>query len=107
MLLEKMYVRCPIDHDMINPRDFLMGQITKIDIFADTVEVVFNDPFNYRVYYDPIPKTAPLPTSMVQRCQFFVGTIVLYENEQYKVVSCVKKEDEFYDYYLENLHDKS
>lgn len=44
MLLEKMYVRCPIDHDMINPRDFLMGQIAKIDSFADTVEVVFNDP---------------------------------------------------------------
>lgn len=32
MLLEKMYVRCPIDHDMINPRDFLMGQIAKIDV---------------------------------------------------------------------------
>ena len=66
MLLEKMYVRCPIDHDMINPRDFLMGQITKIDSFEDTVEVVFNDPFNYRVYYDNFPKTAPLPISMVQ-----------------------------------------
>ena len=56
MLLERMYVRCPIDHDMINPRDFLMGQIVKIDNFADTVEVVFNDPFNYRVYYDSFPK---------------------------------------------------
>lgn len=107
MLLEKMYVRCPIDHDMINPRDFLMGQITKIDSFADTVEVVFNDPFNYRVYYDNFPKTAPLPTSVVQRCQFFIGSIVLYEKEKYKVVSCVKTEDEFYDYYIENLYDKS
>ena len=107
MLLEKMYVRCPIDHDMINPRDFLMGQITKIDSFADIVEIAFNDPFNYRVYYDNFPKTAPLPTSMVQRCQFFVGSIVLYEKEKYKVVSCVKKEDEFYDYYIENLYDKS
>ena len=72
-----MYVRCPIDHDMINPRDFLMGQIVKIDNFADTVEVVFNDPFNYRAYYDSFPKSAPLPTSMVQRCQFFVGSIVI------------------------------
>ena len=102
-----MYVRCPIDHDMINPRDFLMGQITKIDSFADTVEVVFNDPFNYRVYYANFPKTAPLPISMVQRCQFFVGSIVLYEKEKYKIVSCVKKEDVFYDYYIENLYDKS
>lgn len=82
MLLEKMYVRCPIDYDMINPRDFLMGQIVKIDTFADTVAVVFNDPFNYRVYYDSFPKSVPLlPTSMVQRCTFFVGSIVLFKKK--------------------------
>lgn len=107
MLLEKMYVRCPIDHDMINPRDFLMGQIAKIDNFAETVEVVFNDPFNYRVYYDSFPKSAPLPTSMVQRCQFFVGSIVIYEKEKYKVVACVKKKESYYDYYIENIYDKT
>lgn len=107
MLLEKMYVRCPIDHDMINPRDFLMGQIVKIDNFAETVEVVFNDPFNYRVYYDSFPKSAPLPTSMVQRCQFFVGSIVIYEKEKYKVVACVKKKESYYDYYIENIYDKT
>lgn len=106
MLLEKMYVRCPIDHDMINPRDFLMGQITKIDTFADTVEVVFNDPFNYRFYYDGFPKSAPLPTALVQRCTFFTGSIVLYEKEKYKVVSCVKRENTYYDYYIENLYCK-
>ena len=106
-MLERMYVRCPIDHDMINPRDFLMGQIVKIDNFADTVEVVFNDPFNYRVYYDSFPKSAPLPTSMVQRCQFFVGSIVVYEKEKYKVVACVKKEDAYYDYYIENIYGKT
>ena len=102
-----MYVRCPIDYDMINPRDYLMGQIVKIDNFADTVEVVFNDPFNYRVYYGSFPKSATLPTSMVQRCQFFVGSIVIYEKEKYKVVACVKKEDAYYDYYIENIYDKT
>lgn len=106
MLLEKMYVRCPIDHDMINPRDFLMGQITKVDDFADIVEVVFNDPFGYRNYYGNFPKAAPLPTSLVQRCQFFNGSIVLYERSKYKVVACVKQEDGFYDYYLECIYDK-
>lgn len=106
MLLEKMYVRCPIDHDMINPRDFLMGQITKIDTFADTVEVVFNDPFNYRFYYDGFSKSAPLPTALVQRCTFFTGSIVLYEREKYKVVSCVKSENAYYDYYIEDLYSK-
>ena len=42
MLLEKMYVRCPIDHDMVNPRDFLTGQIAKIDTFADTAFIMMN-----------------------------------------------------------------
>jgi len=106
MLLEKMYVRCPIDHDMINPRDFLMGQITKVDDFADTVEVVFNDPFGYRNYYGNFPKAAPLPTSLAQRCQFFNGAIVLFERTKYRVVACVKQEDGFYDYYLESIYDK-
>lgn len=107
MLLEKMYVRCPIDYDMINPRDFLMGQIMKIDSFADTVEVVFNDPFHYRMYYDNFPMTAPLPISMVQRCQFFAGSIVIYKKEQYRVRVCVKKEDGYYNYYIENVYDKT
>ncbi|MCM1237045.1 MAG: SNF2-related protein, partial [Ruminococcus flavefaciens] len=106
MLLEKMYVRCPIDYDMTNPRDFLTGQITKIDKFADTVEVLFNDPFHYRVYYDNFPKSAPLPTSMVQRCMFFAGVKVLFHQEKYKVVSCVKNDDGYYDYYIENWYSK-
>lgn len=46
----KMYVRCPIDHDMINPRIFLWTD-NKSRWFSDIVEVVFNDPFGYRNYY--------------------------------------------------------
>ena len=106
MLLEKMYVRCPIDHDMTNPRDFLMGQITTIDTFADTGEVVFNDPFSYRFYYDSFPKSAPLPISMVQRCHFFIGAVVYYAKEKYKVIAREKREDGYFDYYIENLYDK-
>lgn len=107
MLLEKMYVRCPIDYDMINPRNFLMGQITKIDSFADTVSVVFNDPFNYRLYYDSFTKTATLPASLVQRCRFFVGSTVMYGKERHKVVACVKKEDSYHEYYIEHVYDKT
>lgn len=106
MLLEKMYVRCPIDHDMINPRDYLMGQIVKIDSFADTVEVVFRDPFKYRKYYEGFPESAPLPTFLVQRCQFFTGSIVYYAREKYKVIACVRDKKQYNSYYLENLYDK-
>lgn len=106
MLLEKMYIRCPIDHDMVNPRDFLTGQIVKIDTFADTALVAFNDPFHYRAYYDEFPESAALPISMIQRCQFFVGSIVYYRREKYKVIECIKNKDTYYDYYIENLYDK-
>jgi len=107
MLLEKMYVRCPIDHDIINPRDFLMGQIKKIDTFADTVEVNFNDPYGYMNYYDGFPKSVQLPISIVKRCQIFDGSIVSYLGNKYKVISSVKNSDDYFEYYLENCYDKN
>ena len=106
MLIEKMYVRCPIDIDMINPRDFIMGQIKKIDSFADTAEVVFHDPYKYRIYYDGFPESALLPTAMVQRCQFFEGAMVRYARDDYKVVSCIVNPDGLNEYYIENSYDK-
>lgn len=106
MLTEKMYVRCPIDIDMINPRDFIMGQIKKIDSFADMVEVVFHDPYKYRIYYGGFPESAPLPTAMVQRCQFFEGATVRYARDDYKVVSCIVNPDGLNEYYIENSYDK-
>lgn len=106
MLLVKMYIRCPIDHNMLNPRDFLMGQIKKIDQFAASVEVTFNDPYNYMNYYDGFPKSVLLPISMVKRCEIFDGAIVNYSGKRHRVVACVKKTDDFYEYYLENCYDK-
>lgn len=103
MLKTKMYVRCPIDKDYVNPRDFLMGQITKVDTFRDTVTVKFNDPFNYMMYYDSFPKDAVLPTSYVERCEFFKDSTVLYHKREYKVVFCEAREDNYYTYYLEDI----
>ena len=104
MLKTKMYVRCPIDKDYVNPRDFLMGQITKVDTFNDSVTVKFNDPFNYMMYYDSFPKDAVLPISYVERCEFFKDTIVLYQKRKCKVIFCETGEDDFYTYYLEDVH---
>lgn len=106
MLKEKMYVRCPIDNDYKNPRDFLMGQIVEIDEFADTVKVVFNDPFNFRGYYDSFPPKAELPLGTVERCKFFKESIVIYANKEHRVITSEKTED-YNNYYLQSEEDKS
>lgn len=106
MLKEKMYVRCPIDTNYKNPRDFLMGQVIKIDEFADTVKVVFNDPFNFRGYYDSFPSKVELPLGVVERCQFFKESIVIFANQEYRVITSEKTED-YYNYYLQSKEDKS
>lgn len=97
---EKMYVRCPID-ELINPREFICGQIVSIDEFDDSVVVNFQDPFNFKDYYDNIPKTEVYRLSNVSRCVAYKESFVEYEGEKYVVLS-YELRDEWYYYYLQN-----
>ena len=108
MLIEKMYVRCPVDKEsLIDPRVFVCGQITKVDNFKKSVRVRIYDPFSYLLFFEDLPKgEIELPEGMVQRCTFFLGSIVLVKNQSCKVLSCVKAKDEFYYYYLQNVESK-
>ena len=105
MLIEKMYVRCPADKESISdPRVFVCGQITKVDSFKKTVRVKIYDPLSYLVFFENLPKgEIELPESMVQRCTFFLGSVVFVKNHQCKVLSCVRAKDNFYYYYLQNV----
>lgn len=108
MLIEKMYVRCPADKESVtDPRVFVCGQITKVDGFKKTVRVRVYDPFSYLLFFEDIPKgEIEIPASMVQRCTFFLGTVVLAKNHQCKVLSCVRAKDDFYYYYLQDINNK-
>ena len=108
MLTEKMYVRCPADKEsMYDPRVFVCGQVTKIDSFKKTVRVKVYDPFSYLLFFEDLPKgEIELPKSMVQRCTFFLESIVFVRNRQCKVLSCVKAKDGFYYYYLQDVDNK-
>ena len=108
MLIEKMYVRCPADKESISdPRVFVCGQITKVDSFKKTVRVKIYDPLSYLVFFENLPKgEIELPESMVQRCTFFLGSVVFVKNHQCKVLSCVRAKDNFYYYYLQNVDSK-
>ena len=108
MLIEKMYVRCPADKEsQCDPRVFVCGQIAKIDNFKKTVRVRVFDPFSYLMFFEDLPKgEIEIPESMVQRCTFFLGSIVLAKNQPCKVLSYVKAKDEFYYYYLQDTDSK-
>ena len=106
-MLEKMYVRCPADREsMSDPRVFVCGQITKVDEFKKTIKIRINDPFSYLVFFEDLPKgELEIPEAMVQRCSFFIGSIVFYKKSPCKVLSCVKEKDGFFYYYLQ--HEKT
>lgn len=108
MLIEKMYVRCPADKESVSdPRVFVCGQITKVDGFKKTVRVKIYDPFSYLLFFEDIPKgEIEIPESMVQRCTFFLGSVVFAKNRQCKVLSCVRAKDDFYYYYLQDVDNK-
>ena len=88
MLIEKMYVRCPADKESVSdPRVFVCGQITKVDSFKKTVRVRIYDPFSYLLFFEDLPKgEIELPDNMVQRCTFFLGSVVYSRTRQCKVL---------------------
>ena len=90
MLKTKMYVRCPADQENIyEPRVFVCGQIINIDEFKRTVSVKVHDPFGHLLFFEDLPKgIIELPLGSVDRCSFFIGSIVVYKGSSYKVLSC-------------------
>lgn len=108
MLIEKMYVRCPADKESLcDPRVFICGQIVRVDNFKKTVRVRIFDPFSYLMFFEDLPKgEIEIPESMVQRCTFFLGSMVLAKNRLCKILSCVKAKDEYYYYYLQDTDSK-
>ena len=110
MLKAKMYVRCPADKDSINePRIFTCGQIIKVDEFKRTILVEFHDPFGYLIYFEDLPKgIIEIPEGVVDRCTLFIGSIVVYKNKNYKIISFQKgKGESHHSYYIQNIGDKT
>ena len=109
MLKTKMYVRCPADQEnMYEPRVFVCGQIINIDEFKRTVSVKVYDPFGYLLFFENLPRgVIELPLGSVDRCSFFIGSIVVHKGSNYKVLSCQKCKDDYYKYYIQNFEDKS
>ncbi|CEP66713.1 SNF2-related [Moorella glycerini] len=104
MQLEKgMYVRCPVDaEDPDNPRLFALGQIKSINDLAGTVDVILHDPYDFRRFYDFIPRGCKLPIRRVRRCLIYRGSTVLYKGVEYKLLACANEGAKgLRDYYIQ------
>lgn len=109
MLSEKMYVRCPVDLESVtDPRIFICGQITKIDEFKKTVIVKIHDPFNCLMFFENLPRgLIEIPLSAVEHCSIFIGSKVIVNGEPSIVLSKQKGPDNFYEYHIQTVKDKS
>ena len=106
MLKEGMYVRCPIDKESsVNPRKFAMGQIRTIDYFAEQVNVVFRDPYSYRLFYEDVPEAIITPISKVSHCKAFKNSNIKYNQQEYEILESEQKEGWYY-YYIKNIRNK-
>lgn len=103
-MIENIYVRCPADKEsMTDPRVFVCGQVKKIDEFKKTVRVKIYDPFSYLIFFEDLPRgEIEIPEGLVQRCTFFLGSVVVFKGSECKVLSYVKTKDGYFYYYLQN-----
>ena len=102
-LQKNMYVRCPFDREYPRiPRDFITGQIIETDTIANTVTLVFRDPFHFREYYERVPSEPIVcQAQLLSRVSAYRETEVLYNGKKHVVVS-VSKEGDWYFYYIQN-----
>lgn len=103
-----MYVRCPADlESLTDPRVFVCGQVMAVDSFKKTVKIRVYDPFGYLQFFEDLPRGEfELPEGMVQHCSFFVGSVVIFNKQPYKVLSCKLENDGFFYYFIQNGKNK-
>mgnify|MGYP004454801005 FL=1 len=104
MIKEGMFVRCPIDREYPhNPRVFATGKVISINLFNETAHIEFSDPFDQKKYFEYIPdEVQEAPLEALDHCHLFKNSVVKYGRKTAIVVEYKGKEDELYDYYLQD-----
>lgn len=101
-----MYVKCLFDDNEKYPRDFIMGQIKKIDDFLELADIDFFDVTGISEYYD-LPERMKVALDKVVRMKIRTGARVQYKYKTYVVRACLsKQEDDFYSYYIQSDFDE-
>ena len=108
MIKEGVFVRCPIDREHPrDPRIFATGKVVNVNEFNETAHVTFADPFGYRKFFEYVPeevKEAPL--AALEHCHLFKGSQVKYKRIAAVIVEYKVREDEGFDYYIQDMVSK-
>lgn len=104
MIKEGMFVRCPIDREHPhNPRVFATGKVISVNLFNETAHIKFSDPFDQKKYFEYIPdEVQEVPLEALDHCHLFKNSMVKYGRKKAIVVEYKGKEDDFYEYYLQD-----
>lgn len=101
-------MRCPIDREHPhNPRVFATGKVISINLFNETAHIKFSDPFDQKKYFEYIPdEVQEAPLEALDHCHLFKDSVVKYGRKTEVVVEYKGKEEDFYDYYLQDSYTK-
>ena len=105
MIKEGMFVRCPIDREHPrNPRVFATGKVLGINLFNETAHIKFADPFEQKKFFEYIPdEVHEVPIEALDHCHLFKGSAVKFNGKTAIVVEYKGKEEDYYEYYLQDL----
>lgn len=108
MIEKGIFVRCPIDREHPRePRIFATGKVISINEFNETAHIVFLDPFGYKNFFDYIPdEVEEAPLAVLDRCHLFKGSRVKYDRHTGVVIEYKKRDDDGYDYYIQDSNTK-
>lgn len=99
------YVRCPVDDDRVNPREFLIGKIIRLNNQTDEVIVRFYDIYDKNQFFEDIPETMKYYFNEVERCHIRSGSKAIYKNEYACNIIKLKssKDSKYFNYYIEPI----
>ncbi len=108
MIKKGVFVRCPIDYEYPqDPRIFATGKVVSVNEFNETAHISFSDPFGYRKFFEYIPdEVKEAPISALDHCHLFKGAQVIYGRSPAVVVEYKTREDEGFDYYIQDSDSK-
>ena len=98
-----MYVRCPVDTKDTDSRQFLLGQIVKIDEFLNIVEVRFNDLYNMGIFFSEFIEKREFDIETITRCKIISNSKVLYRDKYEGIILSNyndKDKSNYYKYYV-------
>ena len=106
--MDDYYVRCPLIDIQFpsDPRTFVTGKVTKVNEILQTALVAFEDPFDYRNYFDFVPKTYEYSFSQISRCFINKNILVKCRGCDCVVITHIDHEEGEKEYWLQDQRTK-